>query len=209
MKKLILFIFLGILIVGCSKKDSTPEPPGTPSGLSSVTSDFSSITLIWNTVDKATGYSLYRAVNPSADFEVVYDGPNTNFIDTGLDYATSYYYKVSAKNEGGESSPSQAISSSTEIPNGFTVTGSPSGQVDYPFDYKEVFNSKPSYQSNPIGLMIFTPSSGDYKDHWVIFDQIESIVLFYHPDITPYPSPTGWLKALDDSQTSILLSPKQ
>jgi len=208
MKNLVLFIFLGFLMVGCSKDPVTPDPPDTPSGLSSVSSDFSSITLIWNNADNATGYDLYRSADGIADFEVVYDGPNTNFVDTDLMYATTYYYKVSAKNEGGESILSQAVSASTQIPAGFTVTGSPSGHVDYPFDYNEDFNGKPRYQSNPIGLLIFTPSAGDYLDKWVIYDQIEGIVLYYHPDITPYPSPTGWLKKIDNSETDILLSPK-
>lgn len=208
MKNLILFIFLGFLMAGCSDDPSTPDPPETPSGLSSVSSDFSSITLIWNTVNTATAYILYRSADGIADYELVYDGANSNFTDTDLMFATTHYYKVSAQNEGGESMLSQAISTSTQIPDGFDVTGSPSGHVDYPFNYKEDFNGKPSYQSDPIGLMILTPISGDYQDQWVIYDQIEGIVLYYHPEITPYPSPSGWLKKLDDSETSILLSPK-
>jgi len=209
MKKLILFIFLGFLFAGCSDDPSTPDPPETPSGLSSVSSDFSSITLVWNPVNTATAYSLYQSADGIADFELVYDGPNTNFSDTDLVYATTYYYKVSATNEGGEGILSQAISSSTQIPDGFDVTGSPSGHVDYPFNYKEEFNSKPSYQSDPIGLMIFASASEDeYENHWIIYDQIEGIVLYYHPDITPYPSPSGWLKRLDNSETAIVLSPK-
>lgn len=208
MKNLVLFIFLGFLMVGCSKDPETPDPPETPSGLSFVTSDFSGITMIWDVADNATAYSLYRSSDGIADFELVYDGPNTNFMDTDLIYATKYYYKVSAKNDGGEGILSQAVSGTTQIPVGFNVTGSPSSHVDYPYDYDEDFNGKPSYQSTPIGLLIFTPSSGDYQDKWVIYDQIEGIVIYYHPDDTPYPSPTGWLKKIDNSETDILLTPK-
>ncbi len=190
------------MFLGCSK-----DKPATPTGLSQTDSDFSSITFEWNASENADSYSLYRSPDGIADFDIIYEGPNTEYTDIDLVYATTYYYKVSAKNDVGESTLSTTVSGSTQIPNGFDVTGSSSPDVNYPFSYTDDFNGKPSYQSDPIGLMIITAASGDYEGHWIFFDQIESYDLYYHPDITDYPSPTGWLDR-DDSATSILLSPK-
>ena len=207
MKHLFFFISISLMLVGCSEDNNTLVKPETPSGLSQTSSDFSSITLEWNASDNAENYSLYRSADGIADFEIIYDGPNTSATDTDLSYATTYYYKISAKNESGESTLSQAVSGSTQIPSGFDITGSPSGRVDYLFNYLDDFNGKPRYQSDPIGLYITTAASGYYEGHWILFDQIESYVLYYHPDITDYPQPTGWLDR-DDSETNILLTPK-
>lgn len=207
MRHLIFFLSISLMLVGCSK-----EKPETPTGLAQTDSDFSSITFTWNASEDAENYSLYRSADGVADFESIYDGPNTSATDTGLSYATTYYYKVSAKNEAGESTHSLTVTGSTAIPSGFVVTGSPDDHyhysVDYPFNYLDEFNGKPRYQSDPIGLLIMTPVSGEYEDLWVIYDQIESYVLHYHPDITDYPSPTGWLKRRDDGETDIVLTPK-
>jgi hypothetical protein len=212
MRKLILFIFLGFLMVDCSKESNSPEPPeppGTPSGLSSLNSELTSITLTWNSVDKATGYRLYHSANDTVDFEPVYDGPNTIYIDTNLIYATSYYYKVSAINEDGESILSEAISSSTKIPNAFLVSGFAEDTIA--FVYKEMYNGKPCYEAPwYTSLNITTLPFGDenVKDHWVLYDYNGNILYYYHPDITPYPYPTGWLTAYDNSPADILLSPR-
>jgi len=212
MKHLFFFISISLMLVGCSEDNDTLVKPETPSGLSQTSSDFSSITLEWNASDDAENYSLYRSADGIADFEIIYDGPNTSATDTDLSYANTYYYKISAKNESGESTLSQAVSGSTQIPGGFDITGSPDDKwhysVDYPFNYLDDFNGKPRYQSDPIGLWITTMASGTWEDLWVIYDQIEGYVIHYHPEITDYPSPTGWLKRLDDGETNILLTPK-
>jgi hypothetical protein len=203
MKHVIFFIFLSLILLSCSK-----DKPETPEGLSAVSSDFSSITLIWNVSDNAEDYCLYRSVDLMTDFDIIYDGPNTNFVDDNLNYATTYYYQVSAKNKEGESALSAAVTASTQVPDGFDVTGSSSPNVNYSFNYLDDFNGKPRYQSDPIGLHISVASNGEYEGHWMFFDQIEAMVLYYHPDITDYPPATGWLKEYDDSETDIVLSPK-
>lgn len=207
MRYLAFFIISLLIIQGCSK-DSDPAAPETPRGLTVINSDLFSISLSWNISDNATEYILYRSESGIADFIVIYEGPDTNFADTELPFATTYYYKVSAKNEGGESIPSMAVSRSTLIPDGFEVTLSPDGNADLTYYYDDDFNGKPRYKSYPvIGMSIFTPSSGNYKDLWVIFYSIESDVMYYHPDISDYPPSTGWLKSIDNSETNILLTP--
>lgn len=205
----IVFLFL---FTGCSESDSdngtTPvNVPDTPSGLSVTDTGLSSLTLSWDTEDDATAYKLYRSETGSGGYSEVYSGAAAGYLDDGLVYATTYYYQVSAANSGGESDPSSAVNGTTDIPDGFTVTGSPSGHVDYPFNYLDVFNSKPRYQSNPIGLWIVVPSSGDQAGLWCFYDQIEGMNLYYHPTASDYPPPTGWRAVVGDTETSILLTP--
>lgn len=202
MKHLIFFISISFLFVGCSK-----DKPETPTGFSAASSDFSSITLLWDVSENADSYSLYRTADIMTDFDIIYDGPNTNFIDVDLNYATTYYYQVSAKNKQGESALSAAITASTQVPDGFDVTGSSAPDVNYTYSYSDQFNGKPRYASDPYGFWITTAASGDYENHWIFYDGIEGIVMYYHPDITDYPSATGWLDRADDD-TSIVLSPQ-
>lgn len=202
MRHLIFFLSISLMLMGCSK-----EKPETPRGLAQTDCDLYSITFEWDASEDAENYSLYRSADGIADFESIYDGPKTSATDTDLSYATTYYYKVSAKNKVGESTPSLTVTGSTAIPDGFEVTGSPYGNIDETFNYVEEYNGKPSYHTDYGILRIITMSSGEWEDHWVIYDNIDSNVLYYHPDITDYPSPTGWLKRYDDSETDIVLSP--
>jgi hypothetical protein len=90
---------------------------------------------------------------------------------------------------------------------GFTVTGSPSGSVDYTFNYLDVFNGKPRYQSDPVGLWIVVPAAGDQAGKWVFYDQIEGINLYYNAGDSYYPPQTGWGAVLGGTRTTILLTP--
>lgn len=150
---------------------------------------------------------LYRSETVSGSYSEVYSGAAAGFLDDNLVYATTYYYQVSAANSAGESDPSSAVNGTTDIPDGFTVTGSPSGGVDYTFNYLDDFNGKPRYQSDPIGLWIVVPSGGDQAGQWCFYDQIEGMNLYYHPTASDYPPPTGWRAVFGDTETSILLTP--
>jgi hypothetical protein len=205
-------ILLMCLLSGCSDSDSgpgtAPEPvPAAPSGLAVTDEGLMSMTLSWNTSDNATGYKLYRSESPSGDFVQVYSGALTEVVDAGLEYVKTYYYQVSAVNSSGESVRSANVNGTTDTPAGFVVSGSPSGRVDYTFSYNDIFNSKPRYQSNPIGLNIMVPISGDHAGQWCFYDQIEGIVMYYHPTDSDYPAQTGWIAVLGDTPTQIYLTP--
>lgn len=213
MKKIIVSaITLLFLLFGCSEDDSdsgtTPASiPETPTGLSVTGTELTSLTLSWDVVDDATSYTLYRSETVSGGYSEVYSGAAAGFMDDVLLYATTYYYQVSAGNSAGESDPSTAVSGTTDIPDGFIVTGSPSGNVDYTFNYYDIFNGKPRYQSDPFGLWIVVPPAGDQAGLWCFNDQIEGMNLYYHPTVSDYPPPTGWRRVYDDAATSILLTP--
>lgn len=206
-------IVLMCMLSGCSDSDSnnnvtTPvDPPDMPTGLAVLQTGFTSLTLSWDICDGATGYKLYRSTSAAGPYTEVYSGAAAGFVDDGLGYAATYYYQASAHNSGGESDPCVSVSGTTNTPAGFTVTGSPSGSVDYTFNYLDVFNGKPRYQSNPVGLWIVVPTGGAQAGMWVFYDQIEGINLYYHAGDWDYPPSSGWGSVPSGLRTMILLTP--
>ena len=205
-------IVLMCLLSGCSDSDSDTgtnpaSAPDTPAGLSITDTGLASMTLSWDASDDATGYNLYRSESESGTFFLVYTGASTGFVNSNIVWVTTYYYKVSADNSTGESDRSAAVNGTTGTPVGFTVTGSPSGAVDYTFNYLDDFNGYPRYQSDPVGVWIVVPSGGDQAGLWCFHDQIEGINLFYNASASDYPAPSGWLAVYGDGRTSIHLTP--
>jgi fibronectin type 3 domain-containing protein len=74
-----------------------------------------SITLAWNAVNEANGYSIYRSVNNNGAYSKVNSGiiMGTTFTDTGLDGFTAYYYRVSAISDSIECVRSNTVSITT------------------------------------------------------------------------------------------------
>jgi len=187
--------------------EQEPEAPATPPGLSIVDTDFTSLELAWNVVLHGDTYLLERSTAEPHVFETIYTGAANEYVDTDLVWAAPHHYRVRAVNTAGESAPSSVVSGDTDVPGGFVVSGSPGGDVDYPFTQVGDFNGHPDYQSDPIGLRIIVAANGDQAGLWVFYDQIEQLNLHYHPEATDYPSAEGWLRVLDGTATSIELSP--
>ncbi len=209
---ILLSVLMLCLVAGCSDEDSDNgaapvAEPDTPAGLAVSATAVMSLTLSWDTVDDATEYKLYRSDTELGTYAEVYSGAAAGFVNSGLLYASDFWYKVSAENSGGESDLSPAVYGSTDNPAGFQISGSPGGGVDYPYNYYDIINGKPHYRSNPIGLNILVSSTGPQANLWVINDQIEGINMYYHPTVTDYPSQTGWRYVVGDAETSILLTP--
>jgi len=203
-------IVLMCLLSGCSDSDNGTAPasaPDTPAGLSVTDTGLAILTLSWDASDDATEYNLYRSESASGTFHLIYPGALMEITDYNLICGTTYYYQVSAENSTGESDRSAAVNGTTGIPAGYTVTGSPSGAVDYTFNYLDDFNGHPRYQSDPVGLWIVVPSGGDQAGLWCFYDQIEGMNLFYNTADSDYPAPSGWYTVLGDSRTTIQLTP--
>ncbi|MCG3044300.1 glycosyl hydrolase family 18 protein, partial [Streptomyces sp. S1A] len=81
-----------------------PATPGTPT-VGATTS--SSVTLNWNAVDGATGYTVYRNGTKALSVQ------GTSATVTGLAAATSYEFRVSAVNGAGESAKSAPVTATT------------------------------------------------------------------------------------------------
>ncbi|WP_228917590.1 chitinase [Streptomyces sp. DH20] len=84
--------------------DPEPTVPATPSGLTVSGTTASSVTLAWNAVAGATGYTVYR------DGTRVTAVTGTSATVTGLAASTSYSFQVAAANAAGESAKSAAVS---------------------------------------------------------------------------------------------------
>lgn len=93
-----------------------PQPPATPSSLTGTALSSSQIELKWN--DNSTTElenEIYRATAENSNYTLLKSLPANDsarivFIDTMAVANTTYFYKVSAKNEGGSSSYSNEIS---------------------------------------------------------------------------------------------------
>ncbi|PWI11765.1 chitinase [Streptomyces sp. NWU339] len=87
--------------------DPQPTVPATPGGLSVSGTTSSSVSLAWNAVSGATGYTVYR------DGTKVTAVSGTSATVTGLAASTSYSFQVAATNAAGESTKSTAVTART------------------------------------------------------------------------------------------------
>jgi|GEM_PF-1549422 len=97
------------------------DPPLTPINLLATAISTTRIDLTWFSVPEATSYNLYFDTDPDFTDTSTITGIGTHsYSHTGLSISTTYYYKVSAVNSGGESDLSEVVSTSTL---GFTGEG--------------------------------------------------------------------------------------
>ena len=92
---------------------NSPQPPAPPPNLVATASD-GQIALAWQTADAMAehpvqGYRVYRGTASGANTDLVYDGDQLSFVDSGLTNGTRYYYVVSAFNDVGEGPPSNEV----------------------------------------------------------------------------------------------------
>lgn len=92
--------------------DPGPTIPSAPGGLNVSGTTSSSVSLAWNAVSGATGYTVYR------DGTKVTAVSGTSATVTGLAASTSYSFQVTATNGAGESPRSAAVTGTTNKPNG-------------------------------------------------------------------------------------------
>lgn len=78
-------------------------PPTTPSGLKVISAQGTSVTIGWDYSPNAMAYNIYRAKNPSMEFEWINSTPAVTYADYNLEENTTYYYRIAAYNPFGES----------------------------------------------------------------------------------------------------------
>jgi len=99
--------------------DTPPNSVPVPTGVAATAVGTDSITISWNAVAGATGYSVYRlrtARDGGYPLGARANGANvtgTTFTDTGLNSGTPYYYVVTATVGGAQSAPSSEASATT------------------------------------------------------------------------------------------------
>ncbi len=98
---------------------TNPNAPATPTGLAASSPGASQIRLTWNVVSGATGYNVYRSTSAGGLFPLlgteptVSGGSTTSYTDSGLGGGSTRYYKISALNNVGESTSTDAVSATT------------------------------------------------------------------------------------------------
>lgn len=102
--------------------DPGPTIPAAPAGLAVGTTTASSVSLSWNAVSGATGYTVYK------DGAKVTTTTGNSATVTGLTANTAYQFTVTATNAAGESVKSASVSGRTAVGGG-TDPGVPSTSV--------------------------------------------------------------------------------
>ena len=78
-------------------------PPFAPTGLNAAGGN-DSVDLTWNPVAGAGGYDVFRSTTNGGPYTLIANNvPNAAYLDTMVINGTSYYYVVSAVNNGGQS----------------------------------------------------------------------------------------------------------
>jgi chitinase len=85
-----------------------PAIPAAPAGLTVSGTTSSSVSLTWNTVQGATGYTVYRGGTRVAT------ATGTSATVTGLTASTAYSFQVTATNAAGESAKSATVTATTQ-----------------------------------------------------------------------------------------------
>jgi hypothetical protein len=89
-----------------------PSPPDTPTDLKLLGgyTDRPDVELGWSSVSEAKGYYVYRSLSGLGSYTKVGSSNTNSYTDTEVKANTTYYYKVSAYNDAGESSQSLYLS---------------------------------------------------------------------------------------------------
>ncbi|MEV0980786.1 glycoside hydrolase family 18 protein [Streptomyces sp. NPDC049915] len=117
--------------------DPAPTVPAAPAGLAVSGTTSSSVSLSWNAVPGATGYTVYRDGAKAASVT------GTSATVSGLAAATSYSFQVTASNAAGESARSAAVPATTAGTGGGGGTGLPKHTVT---GYWQNFNNGATVQ---------------------------------------------------------------
>ncbi|MGC4000224.1 MAG: chitobiase/beta-hexosaminidase C-terminal domain-containing protein [Anaeromyxobacter sp.] len=93
--------------------------PGQPQGVTASATSTSAIGLGWTAVTGATSYLVEKATAATGPFTSAGTSAGTSLAVTGLASGTWYWFRVSAVNEAGSSTPSAVVSARTD---GFVAT---------------------------------------------------------------------------------------
>ncbi|MBN1899053.1 MAG: SBBP repeat-containing protein, partial [Spirochaetes bacterium] len=90
------------------------QPPYPCSLLSVLSKAEDAAELIWQDVPNEEFYLIYRSLNGATFEPIATAGKNiTNYIDTGLEPLTEYYYRIVTTNQAGKSVPSNILQAQT------------------------------------------------------------------------------------------------
>jgi fibronectin type 3 domain-containing protein len=106
-----------------NEASATPQvpPPPAPTNLTA-TAGNAQVSLTWTASTGATSYNVYRSTSAGGEGTTPFltGLTATSFTDTGLTNGTTYFYKVTAVNAGGQSGTSNEASATPTAPVTFT-----------------------------------------------------------------------------------------
>ncbi len=92
-----------------------PPPPAAPTNLSATIGN-NKVSLNWTASSGATGYNLKRSITAGGPYITIKTGLTaTSYLDIGLTNGATYYYVVSAENDGGESPDSSEVGATPDL----------------------------------------------------------------------------------------------
>lgn len=173
-KKWALLVFFGVAFLflsGCNGGGVAPEPvPSAPSNLTATANSSTQVELSWqdNSSNEKRFYIYRKSVSNSTlsdslansnYSQIGYVGANSNgAYDTGANPETTYWYKVTAWNDSGESGFSNEVSTTT--PAGQAVPAAPSNLTTTVVKYNQVDLNWQDNSDNEDGFRVFRTSGG-------------------------------------------------
>jgi len=113
---LVIIAVIGFSMIACDTGGGETDVLSAPAAVTAKADSRSGITITWNAVGGATGYSVYRSSTESGTYTRAGTSTKTSYQDSGLEADTTYYYKVAAYNAAGEGPQSSPpASAKTEI----------------------------------------------------------------------------------------------
>lgn len=92
-----------------------PSPPAAPTDLFATVGN-NKVSLSWTASSGAIGYNVKRATTSGGPYTIIKTGlTETSFIDTDVTNGTTYYYVVSAENDGGQSPDSLEVGATPDL----------------------------------------------------------------------------------------------
>ncbi len=96
-------------------QDVDPIDPPASAPVVTATPLNASVQLTWPGITGATAYRVYRSLQSDGPFVLIFTA-NTSFLNDNLTNGTTYFYKVSPINEGGEGPLSAVVSATPQGP---------------------------------------------------------------------------------------------
>ena len=92
--------------------------PAAPTGLAVADTTYKTVTIAWtDNANNETGYVVERKIGANPFVQIALASFNaTNYTDAGLDYDTTYTYRVAATNSLGLSAYTAEVDATTEPP---------------------------------------------------------------------------------------------
>jgi len=164
-RKYLLLVLMGLVLAlpGCQGCPiATPPAPYPPSDLLATVVSSSEIDLNWkdNSPDE-TGFYIYRKTTDNYSKVGVMEANATSHSDTGLSPQTTYSYKITAYNEGGESESSNEVTITT--PGEPTAPSAPSNLAGQAVSCSEINLTWQDNSTNEEGFYVYRKTTDDYS----------------------------------------------